>query len=170
MVRLFLQTLNADTATIDTGANAIPAAYSCLQVFALLQTDDAAATSSALMTVNGDSGAHYDRQYVFGSATTAQAGNNLGATSWTLDCHGTGGTSGYATTFTFFFPGYAGTTFNKTATQALGRADGTGSNTGAAALALGWRSTAAINQITLVPNTGGAKFKAGSMLLIYGLF
>ncbi len=134
----------------------------------ILRTDEAGSAVVADVTVNNDTGANYDRQYLVGTNATAAAGVTLAGTAWNVSAHGSGGSAGYASTVRMSIPGYTQTTFNKVAEVLDAMPDATAGNNIAIAYALGWRSTAAITRMKVAAQ-GAANLKAGSRLLILGV-
>lgn len=163
----------ADKASIDTGVDTADAGDNVwtggdvLEVWITTRTDDAAAQAAVDITVNNDSSALYDLQFVAGSNTAASANIVAGGTKWTLDSHGAGGTSGYATVNEIICPVFSGTTFNKTARCSTSQPDAAaGGNQRATMYALGYRSTSAITRLKVAAQST-AKLKVGSQLAVY---
>ena len=167
LVKLFDSTLAADTASIDTGANGIAQDCDLLEVYLLARTDEAVALSTLTLEVNGDAGANYDRQFLRGSNVTASASIVNASNGWTIATAGASATAGVYGVFRITIPAYAQTTAFKNAEATVSVPDETAANMRAEVQALGWRSTAAINQLS-VAAPGVQKLKAGSRLLIYG--
>ena len=164
--KLFDSTLGAPAANIDTLANGVAAGHADLTIYVISRTVDAGATANIRVTLNGDTGANYDLQFINGVATTAAANTVLASANWQAQTHGAGGTAGYPGIMTIIIPAYAATTFNKVATILTGNPDGTAANEAANVYIAGWRSTAAINQVTVTGAT--ANLAAGSRLVVYG--
>lgn len=164
----------SDKASIDTGADTADAGTNdwtngdVLEVFILTRTDDAAATALISIILNNDTGANYDRQVLRGSNVTASAAQSLGANNWLFNTHGSGGSSGYASSLLISIPTYAGTTFNKQGNSWETVSDSTAGNNSVTAEGLGYRSTSAVTRLKVAAATaGGSKMKVGSQLLIY---
>lgn len=166
LVKLFESTLGVDTASIDTGANGIAAGHRDLLVLILARTADAGATGSINVTVNNDTGNNYDDEHIFGSGSTASASFKVANPNWTTLVHGSGGSSGYPGLWRLNIPSYDQTTFWKVAEMQFSIPDATSGNEFTGTFSLGWRSTAAINRMTVTGAT--ANLKAGSRLVIYG--
>lgn len=166
--KLFDTTLGVAAASIDTGANAITASHADLIVMLMARTADAGATALVNFTVNGDTGTNYDREVMglFTNATTGFGATVAGA-NWPFNVHGNGGGASYASPLVILIPSYSSTTFFKSAVALSGLIDQTATNTAVSGIAVGWRSTSAINQITATGAT--ANLSAGSRLVIYGL-
>jgi hypothetical protein len=163
----------ADKASIDTGVDAPNSGSNdwtgghVLEVYIFARTDEAGATVNLDITVNNDTGANYDTQYLQGANVAVGAGTALAANAWSLTpTHGSGGTASYASVLKLEFPGYAGTTFFKTAVLTGARADGTAANESAVLEAIGYRSTSALTRLKVAAQ-GAAKLKVGTQLLIY---
>lgn len=167
--QLFASILGAPAAAIDTGAAAIAATYSIIEVYILARTTQAVALSSALIRVNGDTGANYDWENVAGGNVTPTASNALASTSWALSAvPGASATAGSVAVFCLTFPLYAQTTFRKAGTMLNMQNDQSAAgNNFAIAAALGWRNTAAINQISVTAGSGN--LVAGCALYVYGI-
>jgi hypothetical protein len=165
---LFDSTLGANAASIDTGAGGIAQTQNVLEVFILVRTDDAAAESQVLITVNNDTGANYDNQVLSGNNVTASANVGIAQANWSFQIHGNGGSAGYAGVVWLVIPGYAQTTFNKVGTAIGGQPDATAANQRVKPATIGWRNTAAISRMKIAAGGGAANLLAGSRLLIYG--
>lgn len=162
-------TLGADAATIDTGANGIAAGHSQLLVETFLRTDEAVAGNAAFIRFNGDGGNNYDRYGYQANAAAISVVSSFGVAGIlsvrvvgnTGDANGFGGG-------TVVIPNYASTTQTKSL-QAMSEAIATAAaaNCVRSDISGRWRSTAAINQISLHLN-GGTVFRAGSRLTVYG--
>jgi hypothetical protein len=163
-------TLGVAAASIDV--TGIVATYAHLLLVSYLRGDTATATITVALRFNNDSGANYDAQSIANSAaTTLAAGENIAATSGNIDRGVTPGGTAAASEFgamATLIPAYAGTTGQKSAISMVAGRSGT--TTGLISTMLCstfWRSTAAINRITLLPSAGN--FVAGSRLSIYAL-
>ncbi len=165
---IYDHTLGSDAASIDTGAGAIPAGYASLQVLLIGRTADAGASGLVSLTFNGDTGANYDDQNAYGTngSTLSGSGHNAGGATGTI-LHGSGGTANYPGVWVIDLPGYDQTTFYKTGTFTAGIPDGSAGNQFAVVEEIGWRSTAAINQITVTGTN--ANLKAGTRLVVIGV-
>jgi len=164
----------SDKTSIDTGVDTPDAGSNdwtngdLLEIWANVRTDDTGATPNLDLTFNNDTGANYDQQYIVGFSNTSTAAGGLTAqNSWRLAAHGSGGAASYASVVRASIPGYAGTTFFKTANAQAVLADTSTANEQSFAYALGWRSTSAITRIAIAPETSGKKLKVGSELLVY---
>jgi hypothetical protein len=160
-----IETISGASTTYDF--DNIPATFSCLRLVICGRSNVAATNFAVTMTLNGDSGNNYDRQFCYSSSTTltgagasAQASMQIGSLTAAT------ASADMAGSITVDFPAYANTTFNKTAQfnwtdfRTLGTTSSYEIGWGAGA----WRSTAAINRI--VVSTG---FVAGSSASLYGL-
>jgi hypothetical protein len=161
-----------DKVSIDTGADASDAGSNIwtggdvLEIWIVAATDDAAAGPNGAITVNNDTGANYDRQFVAGANVTGSAGVNVAAANWAVSLHGAGGTASYPAALHVTIPAYNSTTFNKVALLVDAVPDGTGANETIAVVAMGYRSTVAISRFK-VSASGAAKLKVGSQLIVY---
>jgi hypothetical protein len=163
-VPIYDSILGADAASIDTGANAIDQAFAAIEVIILARTTEAVDLSSVAIRVNGDSGANYDLVLVQANNTTAQAAQTLVATSWGHTVPGANGETGAVAEIRFVILGYAATTFHKVAEGSRAVPDDTAANNRAVAFAHRWKSTNAINQLSVAAASGN--LKAGSRLTI----
>lgn len=158
------QLLGADAASIDFAG--IPATYNHLLVVVTGRTSAANPSNQVQVQLNGDAGANYDRQYLRINGTTVENNFATGQTVAQLfDLPGSTATANYAGGGSFMIPNYTGTVFFKTMTATGGNLEGgtAGQTTLAEAV---WKSTAAVNRITLV--TAG-NYLAGSRATVYGL-
>jgi hypothetical protein len=165
---LFDSTLGAPAASIDTGANGIAQTQNVLEVFILTRTDDAAAESQVLITVNNDTGANYDNQVLSGNNVTASANIGVAQANWSFQVHGAGGSAGYPGVVALVIPGYAQTTFNKVGSAIGGQPDAAAANMRVKPAIIGWRNTAAISRLKIAAGGGAANLIAGSRLMIVG--
>lgn len=164
---IFDSTLGADTASIDTGANAIPAGLGHIEILILARTDSGAAIVAGELTFNNDSSAIYDSQSDIGNNVTPSAGSSLAQTSIGFNAHGTAGSASYACLTRAKILGYDQTTFWKTIEATTSNPDATANNNFAVQYSWGYRSTAAINRVKIAAG-GAAKFVAGSRLQVIG--
>lgn len=171
LTKIFDKTLGAAASSFDTGANGIDAGFSALQVYLYARTSRSSTTDGVKVTLNGDTGNNYDSQIIQGSGATAVAAqyNAIGFfyNSNLAALPGDTTTANVFGVLELVIPAYDQTTGFKSGRFILSQPDeaNTLQSTTAASL---WRSTAAINQITISPSVG-PNFKAGSRLLIYGL-
>lgn len=149
--------------------SSIPSGYRGLLLQVQARGDTAAANTSVGLRFNGDSSAIYDQQTLLSAATTVAASESINATSASLgDMAANTATAGAAGAFSVMIPNYAGTTFWKQFISGNQLATGTGTGTIHDRQFVGrWRSTAAVNQITLTPAAGN--FVAGSTFVLYGM-
>jgi hypothetical protein len=165
---LFEQVLGADTATIDTGAT-ISGGFSDLRVVILARTAQAAASSALFLRFNNDSGANYDDEFIQVSQATVVGSATAGSTSVNIII--VPGTSGAASSFgvwEIFIPQYAATVVHKTGSAIGGFADSTIANSRHRTCTFRWRSTAAINRVSIVANDA-SNLITGTTLRVYGL-
>lgn len=172
VVKLYDYTVaGSDAASIDTNVDGTTVAnfagYDLLEVWVIGRTDLAAAMDSFTMILNNDTGANYDRAFLQGFNGATSAGTSLAQTSWSFNTHGSSGTANYAGAVAITFPGYAATTFYKTGEHREVVVDGTAGNNVIGMKGIGYRDTAAITRVKIA-GVGGAKFKIGSRLIVYG--
>ena len=165
---LFDSTLVGATAAFDTGANGIPQTSQHLLIVYQLRDTDATVFSSALVTVNGDTGSHYDRISLRGTNITVAAVNAQAGPSLGLQVQGASATASNFTAGFLFIPSYTGTTAFKSGFAGAAEVEATAANNRIEVTGMSWRSTAAVNQLTFTASAG-SNFVAGSHLTIYGL-
>ena len=168
--KLFESTLNADTASIDTGANGVAGGHGDLVILVVGRLDSATNVDTYLLRFNNDSGANYGRAYIATSAGGSPAqGATTGDTGVTLSLPGANATANVPGQGRIFLPAYDATTFYKTMDIFTGNAQSTTAGQYQGLMETGlWSSTAAITRVAITPSTGSVKFKAGTRLVIYG--
>jgi hypothetical protein len=164
---IFDSTLGASAASVDV--TGISATYAHLMVSIYARSDVAAGVSNVLMRFNGDSAANYDYQDLRGNAATSSASEAFAGTSLIagLSPANTAGANLFSS-IEVFVPNYAGSTNNKQFVSISASKSGT--TTGNLFVDIfggGWRSNAAINQVTLLPASGN--FVAGTRVTIHAL-
>lgn len=165
MKLLFDLTLAADAATIDTGANGIPAGYNTLIIVFVARTTQGGTLGSLDLSFNADAtGTHYVSRRLRGDGTSATSSTTSG-NGIRFDVLATTAGANYAGTYTVWVPSYADTTFNKTFHSAVAIESG-GASSFIEEQGGAWISTAAITRATLTPQAGN--LVAGSRLTIYG--
>lgn len=162
------QTLTGTAASI-TFSN-IPQTGSLLRVTVLGRSDTAAESTNFWITVNGDSGGHYDSEMIYGQSTTSGS-NTPDSTSgqWNasnVDCPGASATAGVAGRCSVEIIGYAATTFGKAGSWESGFLDIATATSDAKVYrgSIYWRLTTAINSIRIAPQAGN--FVAGTIALL----
>lgn len=172
LTKLVDVTLGADAASLDTGAAAIASGHIAIWVVANLKTAKNSFVDDVAMTFNGDGGANYDLAEWFNSGTASNSSNSgVALTSIKYVSPGTTATNpNYFSTTQFLILGYDHATHWKEGTGSSGSMDtpNSGSVTNES-IQFGWRSTAAINQITIVSSTAATNMKSGSRIVVYGL-
>jgi hypothetical protein len=163
------QTLASAAASITFSS--IPAGYSLLRVLVLGASSKASEVDQWAVTVNGDSGAHDDSQYLSSQHTTNAAGILAAQDFWVVgenDVPGTSATAGVPGILDIQIPNYAGTTWQKTGLWRSGYIDAaTSSSDGALASAvINWRSAAAITSVTIALASGD-NLITGSVAYLY---
>jgi hypothetical protein len=148
--------------------SSIPSTYNHLEIIETAANSGSTAVD-IYMQFNGDTGAHYTRQFLNASGSSVTAGQNASTAQAAIaNVPGTGAPSGNADTAIITIPLYAGTTFLKNAYSA--HMDVAGSSVGALAAAVSgfqWSSNAAITSIVLGGLSGN--FVAGSTFQVYGI-
>jgi hypothetical protein len=160
-------TLSGDAANIDF--TSIPSHYAHLMLVCYLRGDTAAIFTGVQMRFNGDGGANYDQQHVLGQAAVASAAEAF-AGVWVQIGNATAN-SGGANLFSplvLTIPHYANSANNKAGVSQFATKYGTATtNLHVGNLAVFWRSSAAINRITILPAAGN--WRSGSRVTLYGL-
>lgn len=164
---IFDTTLGAAAASVDI--TPIVATYAHLRIEIVARGDTAATATAVVIRYNNDSAANYDHQIMGMSNATAIGIEALAGTSaWVGYMPAATAPANASSNIEVVVAGYAGTTFQKAATSAcsLKTTVATGGLT-TYANAHWWRSTAAINRVTLLANAGN--FVAGSRVTIYAM-
>jgi hypothetical protein len=163
--------------TILTGSAAtvtfssIPSGFRNLLISSLARTDRVAESDSVNLRFNADAGANYDFGQIFGNSATPTASVTRAGTSMAIAV--AEGASSRASTFGAGFIwifGYSLTTMEK---KALGLSVNYGDLSADADMFTvfrsgGWRNTAAITSITVLPSVG-PNFVSGSRFQLYGM-
>jgi hypothetical protein len=139
--------------------SSIPSTYTDL---VLIVNDSRTAISNIYIQINGDTGSNYSLTYVSGSGSVAGSGRNSNmSTGYYFDAYGSSTTRG---TGILNFMNYSNTTTYKSILSRY-------SNAGGEAIAtIGlWRSTAAINSITIYLSGNSATFNTGTTFTLYGI-
>lgn len=161
-------TLGVAAASIT--ASGIVATYAHLLITLYARSDQATTIVGSLMRFNGDAAANYDYQFVQGQAATAAAAETFGATS--VQIGNIPANSAGANLFganQIFIPHYAGSSNNKQVVAIGSSKLGTATtNLNAVIFGGGWRSTAAINSITIFAG-GSGNLMAGTRMTIHAL-
>jgi hypothetical protein len=165
-----------DQATIDTfvdnGGGGVGAllstAYHVLELWFYARSDRSAAGLSVMeISVNNDSGANYDNDFVLGIHTTLSGSSTQADTKWQT---GRLAPARLATgTFSVFeatFPNYAGTVGHKIGRMNCMVPAQVTTDAAANILALGYRSTSALTRFKFAC-TASEKFKVGTRLMIF---
>lgn len=162
-------TLGSAAATIDV--TGIVAVYAHLMIEVYGRGDTAATATNLTMRFNNDSAANYDYQLTVVAGAVTSPAEVFGATS--LYCGAIPANTAGANLLSqnrIEIAHYAGATNNKTALVQFGYKIGTtaaASNVNVGAVGGFWRSSAAINRITLLPAAGN--FVAGTRVTIYAM-
>ncbi|HVE80975.1 MAG TPA: hypothetical protein VNA68_02435, partial [Candidatus Dormibacteraeota bacterium] len=148
----------------------IPSNFAHLQIVAYLRGSDSQLNSDVYLRFNNDSGANYD--YVLQiTRHNASLGTNEGVSASQIVLGPTPAGNSPGNTFgsqKIEIPYYANTSNHKTIQSTNGFKQGTTTANFYTGSAAGWwKSTAAINRVTLLPI--GGNFLAGSRVTVYGL-
>jgi hypothetical protein len=157
----------ASTSVIDL--TSIPSTYTDLCLKLSIRHDTAGGEDTPYIRFNNDSASNYDQ--VFGSARgSGVPSSSSGSTNsfWIGTVAGAGDTSGSFSSIDIYIPNYAGTTYYKTVDSKSVTEGMVGSlytrNFGGH-----WKSTSAINRITVGITSAGYKFVVGSTAYLYGI-
>jgi hypothetical protein len=149
--------------------SSIVGTYRALELVWTARSDVAATSEGMALQFNGDTSGNYDRQIILGAGNTASASEAIAGTSAIIGAvSGSTAPAGATGSGRVLLPGYADTTFHKTA---FGVSDAVTSTASAGltvrSTAAHWRSTAAITSITVQLASG--KFVTGSKVQLYGI-
>lgn len=152
------------TTTLSSAAatytfSSIPSTYTDL---VLICSYFKSATNTLGGYVNGDTGSNYSQTTLFGSGTTAYSLRETSATTWYF-VDGAASSTTNPNIYILNFQNYSNTTTYKTVIGKGGEAAN-----GAGADACLWRSTAAINSITITTR-GFGNLNTGSTFTLYGI-
>ena len=158
-----IQTITTTSGATNVSFTSIPSTYKNLRI-----VYSAAITSGAweffLMRLNNDTAANYDRQTLQGRAGSATAAETYGATSMYIANISQTNTS----VGQIVIPAYKDTLLDKLAFNTFYAKHGTSStNQFVGVFGGAWRSTSAITQIDLFPDTSKV-FVTGSTFTLYG--
>lgn len=154
---------------IDVVLSSIPAIYRHLRLEIVGRSSGNVLNSMVYVHLNGDNGANYDEMLDLFNGTTHTLGNTAGDTGVEIgNIPGATAPANASGGITVDFFGYAQTTFQKTFRGLSHFKTSQVSGGFYYEIATGfWRSTAAINSIRVVCNTGS--FVSGSIFSLYGL-
>jgi hypothetical protein len=162
---IYAQTLSS--AVVSVTLSSIPSTYTDLVL--IMQAKSTGTYGSLRVTVNSDAGANYSHTALGGSGTAAGSSRASGQ-NWFDFCRTSGISSDGFGLYTVNFMNYSNATTYKTVLDRTS-VQNTGSGDGTEIVAGVWRSTAAINSITLA-TPGGAtfgNFAVGSTFTLYGI-
>ena len=148
----------------------IPQTYSHLFLIFTTRSDYSGFYTQLAIQLNGDTGANYDGEHLYGTGGAVKASADVTATyAHLLAIPAANATANCPASATIWIPNYGDTTFFKIIITHNGTFVQLGNSNANLTenLASLWRSTAAINQITLFP-TQNSNFVAGSIFSLYG--
>ena len=157
-----IATTTLGSAAITITFSSIPSTYTDLRL--VLNGKANAVTANALMTFNGDSGSNYSRTIITGTGSSATSSRDTN----TIFVHLTANTGLDPTYFslrTADIFSYAGSTYKTVLTEENADYNGSGGVVRGVQL---WRSTSAINSITLTSNAS-YMFGTGTTATLYGI-
>lgn len=167
---LLASTLVSGSAVASIDFTSIPAHWTHLRVEIDGRRSAADSNGTVVVRFNGDTGANYNTILLDMLNATVTGSNNIGTSGITCAyMPGSSGSAGRSGGGGFTIPSYADTTFHKNA-RGVGVSSGTDLAGTQRISVLGgvWRSTAAINRITLSPGDG-SNFEVGTRASIYGM-
>lgn len=168
LILLYDSTAGGSVTSFDTGANGVAAGHGHLVIYLILRSDGAVTIDTALLRFNGDSGNNYDYLWLRNAAGTLGSVSGFAQTAAAIgQSVGNSQTAGEVAPFKIDIPSYDQTTFRKAAIAHSGPTTDSLANSQSTHSTFSWRSTAAINQIAVFPQTG-THWLAGSRLTIYG--
>ena len=167
VVKLAESALGSPAAAVTFSS--IPATYRHLRIVASGAGDTAATFITGAVTVNSDTGSNYDQEEHFANGTSPGSAVTYGGTSMALlQWPAASAPSGTVGSTTIEINDYRGTTFHK---GFLARSQSKRANSGTNYVFTSsggvWRSTVAINAITITASAGN--FATGSVFTLYGL-
>jgi hypothetical protein len=169
-VVLITETVVGGGGAANVDFTSIATTWRDLRVVVRGRGDKSATFAEVRAQFNGDTGSNYDYVRQLGNGATAPNSESAAASAyisagWVIAATGPSSAPGY-TDFTIF--DYRGTTFHKAVEIRAGVKIGAATTDfydGSASA--WWRSTAAINQVTVYPDSGN--FIAGTVVSLYGI-
>lgn len=160
-------TLAAAASSFDF--TSVASQFAHLLIIVQARGDTAATVTSLSCRFNNDSGSNYDVFEIDGSGSTVSGAEGLAGTSLNVGgVPAASSSSNLPASELIWIPNYAAATFEKVAISINAyKLSTTTGNLFAKMKTLAWRSTAAINRVTLFPLAGN--FVTGSRATIYGL-
>ena len=149
-----IATYTVPSAATSYTFSSIPATYTDL---VLVSNGTASSAADIYLQFNSDTGSNYSRTFVYGDGSTAASARSSNSTTLAINYFATTQSNNICQ-----IQNYANTTTYKTA---LARGNNSGFTIAYAGL---WRSTAAINSITLTAS-GGFTISTGSTFTLYGI-
>lgn len=172
-VRTGMQVGMVKIASVGSGATfdftSIPATYSHLKIVLQARGDTAAAGTAVHMHFNNDTAGNYDSETIDAINTTLTSGAQVAtANNFIGGIPANTATANQAGMIEITIPNYASTTFFKNYLAVGGNDQTQLVADQIMRITQGqWRSTAAINRVTIVPGAGN--FAAGSTATLYGM-
>jgi hypothetical protein len=161
--------LSGAASSIDISS--IPQTYQHIEILISARTDRAATDDLPTLRFNNDSAANYDYNEIAAISTSDTVTSVAAQTSgrWGFIVGNTATADNFSAA-RITIPNYAMTNQRKSwiSWSSIIKTTGTSSTYGQNLFAGMWRSTAAINRITLLPGTG-PNFLAGTVVSIYGI-
>lgn len=149
--------------------SSIPTTFRHLQLWVAARGDAVAGFVEMRLRFNGDTGANYDAEMIAGNAGTAAAAESIAATSMQVgEFAGSTAAAGSCGIYVINIPWYGSTVFHKMVSTSHGLTIGTATTAVHSKHWAGrWRSTAAINSVSVIALSGN--FIVGSSFALYGM-
>lgn len=166
---LLADTLVTGSAVANVDLTSIPAHWTNLLMLIYARATGAVTETSLNVRFNNDSAGNYDEQALAVSNTVVSAGEALGGSLIGVGaCPGASATANQFSAITVSIPYYAGAADHKSVLGASSRKRGTSSgDLQIRHSACFWRSTAAINRITVIAGSGN--LEVGTRVSLYGM-
>ena len=167
LVTLFDSTLNANAASIDTGANGIASGHGTLMVTIYARTTGAFTFEDLALVFNADTGAHYYRQRLRANNTTVAAATQTAGASLLFTTAAANDAAGVFGSSLCVIPNSDNASTDKAGNIQSNAVDTTSANMVLDMVGFTWVNTAAISRAALSV-ASGANLAAGTRLLIQG--
>lgn len=167
MTRIGQSVLGSPAASVSF--NSIAGTYTDLMVTVIARGTTASTDIFFRMRFNSDSASNYDNQWSNISGTVSSPGEAFAVASiWVGRMPGSTAAAGIAGAAKIRIPNYAGTTYQKVLLSEFGSKLGTSTTNQKLNQLVGfWRNTAAITDITILPETNN--FDTGTTITLWGI-
>jgi hypothetical protein len=162
--------LGASSASIDTGAGGVASGHFGLIVMCYLRADTVVQLETVLLTFNNDASAIYGVNRIRNANTSVSGASAAASTSSQVGfVPAASQTAKYFGAVTLHIPAYDGTSNFKAGTSYAAADTDVVGNSDNQLLAFSYGSASAISRLAVAPATGGAKWIAGSRMIVYGV-